>query len=97
LEQQEQEITKLHQEAAKRETERLRTVRQEEDERALMANALGVTDSHPAKLVLAIKERQDRMDALARECQQLRAAVQDKDKLSLELQAQVAKSGRIAQ
>jgi uncharacterized small protein (DUF1192 family) len=48
-----------------------------------MANALAVTDSHPAKLLLAIKERQDRIDALGRECQQLKAAVQDKDRLSL--------------
>lgn len=72
-------------------------MRQEEDERALMADALGVTDFHPAKLLLAIKELQDRIDALVKERQQLQAAVQDKDRLSLDLQAQIAKSSRIAQ
>ena len=62
-----------------------------------MADALGVTDFHPAKLLLAIKELQDRIDALVKERQQLQAAVQDKDRLSLDLQAQIAKSSRIAQ
>jgi hypothetical protein len=75
LEQQEQEIVHCHSEAARKEAERLRGVRQEEDERALMATALSVSDTHPAKLLLAIKERQDRIDAASRECQELRAAV----------------------
>jgi predicted RNase H-like nuclease (RuvC/YqgF family) len=75
----------------------MRAARQEEDERALLASALGVTDIHPAKLLLAIKECQDRLGSLGKEGQQLRAAVQEKDRLALELQGQAAKLNRSVQ
>ena len=85
LEQQEQEVARCRQEAAKKEAERQRAVRQEEDERALMAAALAVADSHPAKLLLAIKERQERAEALGRECEDLRAALGEQERVSVEL------------
>jgi hypothetical protein len=52
-----------------------------------LASTLGIEETHPAKLLLKIKDKLETIQYLTEECSVLKAALNDKDELNHDLKA----------